>query len=155
MWDLVSWWWMESRPLHWECRILATGSPGKFFTLPPFIYLFFFFLTFCLFVCYSASFSSDTETSLEVYSCWQPRHYQHSLQQLSQRRSSGRRGPHSQTGSFMNLLHDWKGLWGHWLLLPYWISHPPPGPCLDTVHDGELTTSQGSSLLQIWTDLTV
>ena len=29
MWDLVSWSGMESGPLHWGCRLLATGAPRK------------------------------------------------------------------------------------------------------------------------------
>ena len=29
MWDLVPWRGIEPRPLHWECRVLATGPPGK------------------------------------------------------------------------------------------------------------------------------
>ena len=29
MWNLVPWRGIKSRPLHWECRLLATGRPGS------------------------------------------------------------------------------------------------------------------------------
>ena len=29
MWDLVPWPGTEPGPLHWECRVLTTGPPGK------------------------------------------------------------------------------------------------------------------------------
>ena len=29
MWNLVPWRGIKSRPLHWECRLLATGPPGS------------------------------------------------------------------------------------------------------------------------------
>ena len=29
LWDPASWPGIEPGPLHWECRVLATGSPGK------------------------------------------------------------------------------------------------------------------------------
>ena len=29
MWDLVPWPGIQPRPPHWECRVLATGPPGK------------------------------------------------------------------------------------------------------------------------------
>ena len=34
MWDPVPWPGIKPRPLHWECRILATGPTGKSQTLP-------------------------------------------------------------------------------------------------------------------------
>ena len=52
MWDLVPWPGIELVPLHWECRVLATGPPGESPAFLLFLFLSFFLSSLLMLYCF-------------------------------------------------------------------------------------------------------